>query len=598
MPSLGQRISQCALSKFKALPNKGKPSATEWGVISAIVAEEPDGSLWVVSMATGNKCIGPDAICGGGGVGGACKSLGFRGYALHDSHAEVLARRGFLYVLWKEMNECTVDEIALNQGVDYSGENGIAAESSTLNNSSKGQISIEHSSSSAVNNTSINSTGVSSEKSESMNKQKPSSSSPSSTKKTLLSRSSSCLPPSPNTTFHLREGVNLHLFITESPCGDATIYELNNEKGSGRKEGELKFTGAKAIHNKTNEDNNKNNNENDKNSSISSTASAPTIIQTNSESLTLLRETEPNSQALSALRLKSGRADISPGQRSLSHSCSDKIVRWSVLGLQGNGGGIRNFIPQPITLKSVVVQFDVSAKGEEDQRLALERAITMRAQNCYSNQSNRQPPPPEANVVIPHPLIFENYRCPERKSPCGMSVNYNFWDDGAGKGGQTFVEVTVGATGLKQMPKNGGKKKEKRRDLRGEQQQQQQNCENRNKRAKIDESLPLQQQNKQPEDSLSSSFTSLQPVRTTPPPLADPTAPFCSRLCRRKILSSRVQLMSTLNKPKIDSKTYQQMKRVGSIAYNEERDRVLADKGTRPLCGWIRSSEAFDFSDK
>ena len=40
-------------------------------------------------------------------------------------------------------------------------------------------------------------------------------------------------------------------------------------------------------------------------------------------------------QDVGVLRVKSGRSDIPERQRTTSMSCSDKICRWSTLGLEG-----------------------------------------------------------------------------------------------------------------------------------------------------------------------------------------------------------------------------------------------------------------------
>ena len=83
-------ISNAALSLFHSLPAKGKPTLnqlSEFTVLAAIVAVvcSSDGCrTFAVSVATGTKCIGNDEL-----------NKNSSGCLLHDSHAEVLARRGF-----------------------------------------------------------------------------------------------------------------------------------------------------------------------------------------------------------------------------------------------------------------------------------------------------------------------------------------------------------------------------------------------------------------------------------------------------------------------------------------------------------------------
>lgn len=90
-------IATIALSHFKALPKKGKPTPEEWTVVSAIVKE--NGHIFeVVSLGTGSKCIGRN-------------SMSNRGDVLNDSHAEVIARRAFLKYLYSEIVRIQESEI-------------------------------------------------------------------------------------------------------------------------------------------------------------------------------------------------------------------------------------------------------------------------------------------------------------------------------------------------------------------------------------------------------------------------------------------------------------------------------------------------------
>jgi tRNA-specific adenosine deaminase 1 len=77
------------LSCYEGLGQRGKPQGREWTVLAAIVLEttlgESNGGspaaseLSVLSLATGNKCIGASQMSKDGDV-------------LHDSHAEVARR--------------------------------------------------------------------------------------------------------------------------------------------------------------------------------------------------------------------------------------------------------------------------------------------------------------------------------------------------------------------------------------------------------------------------------------------------------------------------------------------------------------------------
>ncbi|KIW79051.1 hypothetical protein Z517_08891 [Fonsecaea pedrosoi CBS 271.37] len=90
MASLAERVAQLALLTFNSLPPKCKPrtlpdGTTEWTPMSAVILaqEGHDAPLACVSLATGTKCLSASALP-------RCKGL-----VVHDSHAEILALRGF-----------------------------------------------------------------------------------------------------------------------------------------------------------------------------------------------------------------------------------------------------------------------------------------------------------------------------------------------------------------------------------------------------------------------------------------------------------------------------------------------------------------------
>lgn len=75
---------------FSNLPKTGKPKPDEWTVLSCIVKSTSDLELEVVSLGTGSKCIG-------------IQKMSPRGDVLNDSHAEIMARRGFMRYLYEQI---------------------------------------------------------------------------------------------------------------------------------------------------------------------------------------------------------------------------------------------------------------------------------------------------------------------------------------------------------------------------------------------------------------------------------------------------------------------------------------------------------------
>lgn len=138
--------------------------------------------------------------------------------------------------------------------------------------------------------------------------------------------------------FILKEGVKFHMFTTSSPCGDASIFAtsdtIEDEPDSkriklGNDSGCLPdgFTGAKLMFDEDVED--------------------------------------PMDQTEGKIRIKPGKGD-----RTMSLSCSDKIARWNMVGVQGC---MLASLIEPIYLSSVVF-----ADGTPFNRDAMERALWKR----------------------------------------------------------------------------------------------------------------------------------------------------------------------------------------------------------------------------
>lgn len=128
--------------------------------------------------------------------------------------------------------------------------------------------------------------------------------------------------------------IKFHMFTTSSPCGDASIFATSDDGEPEAKrikvvDGCLPdgFTGAKLLFDEDVED--------------------------------------PMDQIEGKIRTKPGKGD-----RTLSLSCSDKIARWNMVGLQGS---MLSTLIDPIYLSSIVF-----ADGTPFNRTSMERAVWKR----------------------------------------------------------------------------------------------------------------------------------------------------------------------------------------------------------------------------
>lgn len=87
------KIVEACFSFYNKTPKSGKPTDNEWTVLSSIVKyDTASQEIEVVSLGTGSKCIG-------------ATKMSPRGNILNDSHAEVIARRGFLLYLYDNIDK-------------------------------------------------------------------------------------------------------------------------------------------------------------------------------------------------------------------------------------------------------------------------------------------------------------------------------------------------------------------------------------------------------------------------------------------------------------------------------------------------------------
>lgn len=424
--TLPDKIAQCSLNHYhKVIPsNGGKPQSTEWTVYAAIVASRQQ-ELWVVSCATGSKCTSIRPVVSSFPTQTSQKQGRKRphpdlGNGDDDDHKICSCYNGMIV---KDSHAETLARRGLMAALWDEVE-------SLLQNKSTPRPLLE-----------------------------------------VISPSSEKRPQ-----FQLRRGTSLHMYISDNPCGDATIYRIrkqpttSNNESTDQPETSINFTGAKIILSDSNGISVVKQDE-----SISSTltcTNAPAGSKhASSQTVTVGRE---DVQQLGALRLKSSRSNIPSHLRSTSMSCSDKLVRWGVLGL--GGALLSMYIPNPIVLSSICVSKDpraVDAKDDLGQLDALRRAIKDRIENALVSIAETEKgwdvKPPEVAVVG---SVFEysksssearhdirlnkladntsiNSKCVKKDSVCGTSINWHQ----ASVQHTANTEVTIGATGLKRGKK-------------------------------------------------------------------------------------------------------------------------------------------------
>lgn len=211
--------------------------------------------------------------------------------------------------------------------------------------------------------------------------------------------------------YQLKKDVKLHYYISQSPCGDCSIFEDENEElEPPRKRSKVEYdkmhrTGARLIMNNDN-----NNNKSDK-------------IDIN------------NLYVTGKLRLKPGR-----GKKNDCVSCSDKICLWNEIGIEGN---VLNKYFESIRIDSFII-------GDNFNEKAMKRGIYERISMSDLSISNKP-------IIIHTNLVFNRSekeviknngkdKIDEIKSS-NLSIIYIIGNK---------VEIINGKTGIKE----GGNKKD------------------------------------------------------------------------------------------------------------------------------------------
>jgi tRNA-specific adenosine deaminase 1 len=255
--SFADAIATKVLSTFNCCPGNGKPKhdsnlLAEFTVLAAIVVIKkcspqnhndvaPD--ITVISMGTGTKCAGKSRE-------------DVNGFIMSDSHAEILARRGF--VRW--LSKCT-------------GAMQICPLLHLDDNFPLREVSLDDIAQCTTHSTA-------------------------------------------RAPYAVKNDWSFYLYISDSPCGDATIYPrtVNDTETSG-------FTGAKVVRSTTTLHSNA---PSGINMGAEGNISSSTFDSRDQGCCQWERE---GVQDFGVMRTKSGRSDILVQNRTTSMSCSDKICR-------------------------------------------------------------------------------------------------------------------------------------------------------------------------------------------------------------------------------------------------------------------------------
>ena len=193
----------------------------------------------------------------------------------------------------------------------------------------------------------------------------------------------------------MRSGVEVHAYCSQSPCGDASVFAAPAERdgsiGGGREEASAIAGGERLKRAKT---------MGSMGGGAGTTGAKIFDGATAGGGGGADSEREAATQEVGAIRWKPGRGDP-----SFCLSCSDKLCRWGMEGVQGKL--LRHVVLEPVRLTSVCVSAPRVAEESRAEtrrvvRAALERAIARRVREGVGEDA---PPAPRCVVVDPHDRV-------------------------------------------------------------------------------------------------------------------------------------------------------------------------------------------------
>lgn len=339
--NFADRVASCLLEAYDGLPKRGKPQGKEWTVLAGLVIvwNDNDDQRTVASTSTSSgslsssqanleeeswesmNCEGTNFEVLALATGNRCvglSSMSRDGTVVNDCHAEALVRRCLKHIIYSDIKR------ALNS-------DSCSAE--------KGKLRV------------LELVGTEPEDH-------------------MVASSSS----HSRSRLRMRKNASLHLCITETPCGDASIYDAPSQESGYSK----MWTGAKPT---AKEDALKEGLWMAQSSTSPSRGSEP------------IRNRERH-QCIGCLRTKSARSDTLTANRTLSMSCSDKIATWGMLGMEGS---LLSHFVEPVRLATVVLILGhnpgVARHAMEATRRALHGRFVERLLNLHAGSAQIGQPP-------------------------------------------------------------------------------------------------------------------------------------------------------------------------------------------------------------